>query len=76
MVLFCKPMPLPDTPVKQSSVALARVSGRNDSAHVDHISMPTKIQPGPREGYIFAVECQGEASVDDVPHWMLAFADQ
>ena len=66
---YCKPVSLSDTPIKQGSVALARVCGRDDGTHVDHVSTFTKVQPSPCERYVFA-------SVDNVPRWALAFADQ
>ena len=69
-------MSLSETPIQQGCVAFVRVSGRNNGAHVDRITMSAKVQACPCERYIFAVESQGEASVNNITHRVYAILDQ
>ena len=65
-MIFWYPMTHSEAPIQQGCVAFVRVSGCNNGAHIDRITMSAKVQAFPYERYIFTVESQGEASVNDI----------
>ena len=69
-------MPLSEAPIQQRCVAFIRVGGCNNGAHIDRITIFAKVQAIPYERYIFTVESQGEASVNNITHRVHAILDQ
>ena len=49
VVILWQPVPFPKAPIQQGCVALVRVDGRDDGAHVDRVTILAKVQAIPHE---------------------------